>query len=255
MPQAASIAIENNFSKGLLTEVSGLNFPENACTETWNCDFSYVGESSRRRGFDFEDSFVTKNIDRNNKVIRRYLWRNVAGDGSLTLVVVQVGDTLYFYKTNTASVSGGAISSTITLTSVAGAPTTETTECQFFDGNGLLFVIHPYIDPISVSYNTSTDTATATTLTLKIRDFEGATADALAVDNRPTSTLAGLTANHTYNLYNQGWNTTNLTTWDTSQTTMPSNADVMWRFVTSTGDFDAGTGTIAKVIAGNTPEP
>ena len=253
MPLQTAFAVENNFSKGLITEASGLNFPENACTETWNCEFGFTGASTRRLGFEFEDNYSLKTIDRSNKVIKTYLWRNVSGDGSLTLTVLQIGSTLYFYKGNVGPLSGGAVSTTVTLTSVSGAPTPEDIECQFCDGNGFLFVTHPYLDPIRVSYDATTDTATATTLTLKIRDFEGAIADVLAVDTRPTTTLGSMDVNHKYNLYNQGWTTTNLTAWDTAQTTMPSNADVMWRFKNSTDDFDASNAAIARVVGGNTP--
>lgn len=255
MPQAVGVAVENNFKNGLITEAAGLNFPESACTETFNCEFEFDGSVTRRHGVDFEDDYTTKIIDRANNVIRTHLWKNVSGNGDLSVLVTQIGATIYFYKVSSGSLSSGAITSTVTLTPVSGAPATNTVEAQFCDGNGYLFVTHPYTEPMRVSYDTSSDTATATNLTLKIRDFEGATADVLAVDARPTATLAGLTANHKYNLLNQGWTTVNLTAWDTAQTTMPSNADVMWRFKDVNDDFDASNAAIARVTAGNTPAP
>jgi hypothetical protein len=106
-----------------------------------------------------------------------------------------------------------------------------------------------------IAYDADAHTATPTNIILKIRDFEGAVADPYLVDERPTATLAGLNVSHKYNLYNQGWNTTNLTAWDTAQTTMPSNADVMWRFKDSTDNFDATTPSLARITAGNTPAP
>lgn len=255
MARASAVAVENNFSRGLITEATGINFPENACKETYDCVFSIDGSVERRFGFDFEASNSTKTIDRTNSVVVSYLWRNVSGDGNVTLLVVQVGSVVYFYRVGSSSLSSGAVSTTVTLSPVSGAPATNAVEAQFSDGNGLLFITHPYCEPIRVSYNTSTDTATATNITLKIRDFEGSSADPYAVDERPTTTLAGMNVDHKYNLYNQGWNTTNLTAWDTAQTTMPSNADVMWRFKDSSDNFDASSASIARITAGNTPAP
>lgn len=259
MPRSAAVTVENNFKNGLVTEASGLNFPESACTATYNCVFNNDGSVDRRYGFDFESNYSTKNINRANSVVVSYLWKNVAGNGDLSLLVVQVGATLYFYEVTGNSVSTGAISSTVALTDfdASGAPDTSTQECQFSAGNGLLFVTHPYCDPFYVSYNTSTDTATGTVITLKIRDLQGDLADPNAVDTRPTATLAGLNVSHKYNLYNQGWiqgtATTNLTAWDSARTDMPSNADVMWAFKNSSDAFD--TSTIANVIRGNSPAP
>lgn len=255
MPRQSAITVENNFRNGLITEATGLNFPENACTEIYDCELLAEGAVRRRLGFDFEDAYTEKTIDRTNLVVKTYLWKNVAGDGNATLVVVQVGNTIYFYKTSGISLSVGAVSNTVTLTPVAGATSTGLIEAQFSDGNGFLFITHPYCEPMRVSYNTVTEAITKVDLDIKIRDFEGAIADSLGISDRPTSSLAGLTVNHTYNLYNQGWSTTNLTAWDTAQTTMPSNADVSWQFIDASGDFNAGNSSIARVYRGNTPAP
>lgn len=256
MPQALAVVVENNFVNGLITEATGLNFPESAVTETYDCEFDLDGSVYRRPGFDFESTYETKDINRAGVVVNTYLWQNVAGNGSVTVMVMQVGNTLYFYETDgTGIFSTGAQTTTVTLTPVSGAPLVNTIEAQYSDGNGYLIVTHPYCDPLRISYDIEAHTADATSLNLKIRDFEGAIADPNAVDNRPTTTLAGMNVPHKYNLYNQGWNTTNLTAWDTAQTTMPSNADVMWRFKNSTDDFDATASSIARVNSGNTPAP
>lgn len=254
MPQQAAVAVENNFINGVITEATGFNFPEKACTESYDCVFDIDGSVYRREGFDLETNFQTKTIDRASKAIKTYLWQNVAGDGSATVAVVQIGNKLYFYEASgTGIFSSGAQTTTVTLTPVSGAPVTDTIEAQFCDGNGYLIVTHPYIDPIRVSYDLAAHVATANTITIQIRDFEGAVADPYGVDTRPTSTLAGLNTSHYYNLLNQGWNVANLTTWDTAQTTMPSNSDIMWSFKNTADDFDASAATIARIVSGNTP--
>jgi hypothetical protein len=249
-------SIENSFINGLVTEATPLNFPQGAVKETFNCVFNEDGSVSRRFGFDFESNYVTKNINRANSAISTYLWQNVSGNGDLTVVVVQIGATVYFWKTSTTGTySSGAISSSVTLTPVSGATSVETVEAQFADGNGYLFITHPFCEPMRVTYDTGTDTVSATNITVKIRDFEGATADPQGIDERPTSTLAGLNVSHRYNLHNQGWTTTNLTAWDTAQTTMPSNADVMWRFKNGLDNYDFTSSVIDRITAGNTRAP
>lgn len=256
MPQQSSVAVQSSFINGLVSEATALNFPENAVVDTYDCIFDLDGSVYRRTGFDFETNHATKTIDRDNNVIRDYLWQNVGGDGDVTVVVVQVGNTLYFYETNgTGIFSTGAQTTTVTLTPVAGAPTPETVQAQFTDGNGYLLVTHPYCEPMRIDYDVSAHTASVSNITVYIRDFEGAQADPYSVDTRPTSTLAALNDSHEYNLRNQGWTTASLTAWDTAQTTMPSNADVMWSFKTSANVFDFTNTTVSNVVSGNTPAP
>lgn len=256
MPQQSALVAQSSFINGLVTEATALNFPENAVVDALDCVFDIDGSVYRREGFDFEPNYSTKTIDRSNKVIKDYLWQNVAGDGNVTIVVVQIGDTLYFYETEgTGIFSVGAQATTVTLTPVAGAPDVNTVEAQFTDGNGFLIVTHPYCDPIRVSYEIDTHTATDTSITLEIRDFEGDTTDPYAVDERPTSTAAALDAHHKYNLYNQSWNATHLASWDTAQTTMPSNSDVAWRFKDSSDNLDFSTASLARITTGNSPAP
>lgn len=204
MARSAAVAVENSFVKGLITEATGLNFPEQACTETYDCIFNEKGEVSRRLGFDLEDSYSLNTVGTTltDLAIEYFVWENVAGRGDLTFVVIQVGGTLYFFGTS----SSGALSAnqlfTVTLSTyaVSGAPTSSGTECTFASGNGVLFVTHPYLETFYITYDADLLTHTQTQITLKIRDFKGVD-DTLDPDTRPT-TLSTL---HKYNLYNQGW--------------------------------------------------
>jgi len=256
MPQQSFTVVENSFINGLVTEATGLNFPDKAASDTFDCIFDIDGSVYRRNGFDFETNFSTKTIDRDNCAIKEYLWQDVSGDGNVTVVVMQVGPKLYFYETNgTGIFSTGAQTTTVTLTPVSGAPVVDTVECQFTDGNGFLIVTHPYCEPMRISYDTAAHTATATNIIINIRDFAGDPNDPYAVDFRPTTSLGSMNVDHNYNLLNQGWTTANLTAWDTAQTTMPSNADVMWQFEDDTGAFSATTAVINSLVAGNSPAP
>lgn len=256
MPQSPVQVLENNFRNGLITEATGLTFPQNAVTNTYNCEFDFDGSVSRRLGFDLETNFSTKIVNIEDKAITSYLWNNVAGNGDKSVVVIQIGSTLYFYETTDSGIiSLGEQSTTVTLTGVSGAPIVSTVECEFSDGNGLLFVTHPYIEPLKVSYDLDAHTASAEAITIQIRDFEGDTVDPYDVTTRPTTDYTNLNVHHKYNLYNQGWTGAGFTAWDTAQTTMPSNADIMWRFRNTSEDLDFNTGMLARVVAGNTPAP
>jgi hypothetical protein len=108
MARSAATVIENNFIKGLITEATGLNYPENSCVVTWDCEFDFYGRVARRLAFDLEFNRTYQSVAYTGKAINLYHWKNVTGDGSLSLVVVQIGMVLYFYNTaNLTSLSGG----------------------------------------------------------------------------------------------------------------------------------------------------
>ena len=203
MVQSASLM--NNFSGGLKTEFTGLNFPENAATDTQNVVFSIIGEALRREGIDLEVNAVQNSIFVQGKALNTYKWSNVGGDGLTQVLVVQIGNTLYFFNTSNANtvapVSAQLLSSTInvsTFQAIGNTTDTSLVECQFTDGNGYLFVFHPGCDSFYCTYNGGT--VTANLITLQIRDFSGIK-DNLSVGTRPTT----LSAEHNYNLLNQGW--------------------------------------------------
>ncbi len=259
MPRTQNITVQNNFIKGLITEATALTYPENSCQDTDNCEFDRTGIVSRRPRFDFEDNWSEEALSITNRAITTYLWKNVAGEGDLSFLVYQNGNTLHFYRTTGDSpLSGNKHADTIALTAhvPAGITTVASLECQFASGNGLLFVTNPNVESFYVEYDIDTDTLTATEITLRARDFEGDITDALEDDDRPTSTKAALTAAHRYNLLNQGWKDSQLTDWDTNQTTMPSNADVNWYFKDADDKFDfTATSKVDHVAIGNSKAP
>jgi len=164
MPQQLTATVENNFTRGLITDSTGLNFPENAATDTDNCIYTIVGDVTRRLGIDYETNFTTTTIDFTNKAVNQYKWNNVGGDGLTQIVVEQVGSTLYFYRSSSATVasplSANKLASTIDLTLfTVGGTFDPAQECQFADGNGYLFVYHPAIDPVYCTYTAGVITA------------------------------------------------------------------------------------------------
>ena len=203
MARSHGIVVQNKFTKGLISEATAINFPEDACTDTDNCVFDHLGHVERRLGIDIEGGSATTNQVLTGCTIVTYLWKNVGGDGDLYFTVVQIGDTIHFYKVNAStSLSGGKHANTIALSTffATGITSAQTFECQFAQGNGYLFVTNPACDPFYISYTIATNTFAATRINLQQRDFVGLS-DGLASNERPTS----LTDSHRYNLANQGW--------------------------------------------------
>lgn len=209
--------IQNNFTKGLMTEFTGLNFPENAATDADNCEFTLIGDVLRRSGMDYEDNFAMTSII-SNSVVNTYKWNNVGGDGSTQLIVVQVGNFLRFYKASSATIdnplSTWNLPTTVDLTSyITTGGSLIQTECTFADGNGYLFVYSPTTEPVYCSFDPVTNVVTPHVIAVNIRDFSGMP-DGLTVNQRP----AVFSAEHNYNLSNQGW--TAGSSWATNSTTV-----------------------------------
>lgn len=282
MAQQITTSVENNFTKGLITESTGLAFPENAATDTDNCVYTIVGDVLRREGIDFEANRTFTTIDRTGKAMSSYKWNNVGGDGSVQIIVQQIGGTLYFFKssaaTTTSPLSAQRIASTITLSSALPAGSTNNPsilECQYSDGNGLLFVTHPYLEPFFVSYNGTS--VASSVITISIRDFDGIAEPGVPTSQRPNSTSPGLSVQHRYNLLNQGWTdgqygdvltTANIATF--ANTTLinyagaatgtlygffPSNSDVWFSFKDPRGTFNPCLDNLTKNTISSTPAP
>lgn len=205
MPQQVGSSVENNFSKGLITEFTGLNFPENAATDTDNCQYDLVGNVKRRLGFNFEPNYTNLEADRTLHAMSTYVWNNPGGDSTARLLVKQVGHFLYFYNiaaaTTTNPLSNQLLTATVAIDSfvVVGSSYNDTVECEYTDGNGYLFVFHPSCDPFYISY--SAGVLTPGVITVQIRDLIGVDEGGLPVTSRPSI----LTNAHNYNLVNQGW--------------------------------------------------
>lgn len=197
-------SVESNFTKGFVTEFTGLEFPENAATDTDNCVYTLVGDVTRRLGLDFETGYNSVTANRANSAISSFVWNNAGGDGTSRLLVTQVGSILRFFNIGNATTSSGVsaqvLASTVDLNSFKISTLDSSVECEYATGNGYLFVYHSSCQPFFCSFNGTAVTATA--ITVNIRDFNGVLeTGAVSVTDRPTS----LTNPHLYNLINQGW--------------------------------------------------
>jgi len=245
MPRQAVSKVEKNFSRGLITDVTALNFPENASTDTDNCVFDFTGRVTRRLGIDLEDGYVAQTglTAADTDVYTEFLWEAVAGV-QVTFAVIQKGSILYFFDVSTTTTLDD-LHATIDLTDFLPADSSADPAlyvCQYASGRGTLIVTNPVCDPFYILYDPAATTLTATAFEIEVRDFAGLD-DGLEITERPTATVAGLLATnpeHYYNLLNQGWTTTDaLAQWDAARTDMPSNADYVALYRASVTDaFD-----------------
>lgn len=268
MPRNVGISIENAFNKGLITEVTGVNSPENSVTDTLNILYDRRGRAIKRNGFELEPDSSPASIALNNVVYTEYVWKTISNNISRDFVVVQIGSTLRFYQVEVGqSISGGLKSFSVNLltyktpnfanTVVANAPVSYST------GRGYLFIAHPNCDTIYIRYSDTTDTISVTRITVQIRDLEGLS-DSRPVDQRSST----ITNTQKYNLYNQGWYTETVRAngssgivfdlWDEARTDYPSQVDVWW-YYTSAGSvqefFDPRQIPAKTGLYGNTPAP
>lgn len=205
MPRSLGTVLYNNFSKGLITEATGLNFPDNAVTESDNVVFERVGRVTRRLGYDVEaeaEAFY-RGTGTTKGIIKEYLWESVAKNGGFTFLVLQLGSAVVFYEMGTdEALSQGMYQAGISLDlyKVTGAADTNEHPCVFAAGAGYLFITHPSCEPLLVQYDDETQEFTVSKIVIHARDFEGLE-DSLGVDEQPTD----LSTEHAYNLKNQGW--------------------------------------------------
>lgn len=249
MPRQSATVVNNRLIKGLITEATGMAFPPEACTETFDCVFDKTGKITRRPGFALETnlSVLPTDVTRDTSAVSEFVWETVGGDGDLTLVVVQYGNTLRFFK---LSVSGGLSDKEQTFSvnlnnylPAGSAKSPKDKPCQYTYGKGHLFVTHPYTNPIFIEYDAAGPSINVTEIDIEIRDFEGVD-DNLAIDERPTV----ITDAHRYNLYNQGWGALvsdpvpNMVIayeeWDANLADFPSNADIWWVMKDTNNNFD-----------------
>lgn len=278
MPRNVGVSVENNFTKGLITEVTGVNSPENSVVESLDVIYDRRGRAMSRKGFRNEPAAVDVSVAtgvNSGPVRNEFLWETVAGLGSKAFLVAQIGSRLHFFEVSSnAPLSSGFKSFSVNLLAYKISSFSDSDVgsnlASFTTGKGYLFVAHPMCDPVFVKYNNSTDTITTTKINIQIRDLEGVN-DGLRVDQRPTS----LSVAHRYNLLNQGWYARirrgdnnygqALDAWDRGRSDFPSNVDNWWYYTgTTTGGGGNPPGleylSLAAIdsrtgLYGNTPAP
>jgi hypothetical protein len=195
----------NRFVRGLITEASPLNFPEDASVLEDNFVLNRDGTRNRRLGMDYETSYVKQNsayqdTELSGLAINTFSWDNVGEDSTVAFVVIQIGNTLYFHAQEQA-----AISAVVTGSVVIG--TTQSVVFSLTSIDGDLVVATGGQEIYVVSYDGST--FTAETFRLRVRDQWGVEdivdGKDLYEDNNISLRPDAITDEHLYNLRNQSW--------------------------------------------------
>ena len=214
MPQQKfSQTIKAKFNKGLLTEFSELNFPDEASIDELNCSLFKAGNRSKRKGIAFETgSTPTTQTYADGTLFHTTSWTNVGGNANLEYLVVQAGNKLRFYRKGSLPLSDGHVmESDISTTPYIldmtpyeylgglGASASKV-EVASIDGN--LVVVSPQIEPFFISRDSSDGTFSISSISFKIRDF-GAYSDP---DEKLELVLdANVTPQRRYDTENAGW--------------------------------------------------
>lgn len=238
MARSLGTAVENNFTGGLVTEATSLNFPENAVTDTDNCVFDKTGSVYRRPGINYEDSNQFIPINRSDSVVTSYLWRNTGGNGDVTLTVLQNGSSLHFFRNSNGPTSANKLYFVQDLYAyyAGGSFRPEFNECQFSVGNGFLIVTNPACNPFYISYNFENGEFGSFLISVGIRDFAGIEDPGVSVTDRPLD----LSLTRFYNLVNQGWSKSRMDEFRVRVGGWPSYADVWWLLKDANGNFKPG---------------
>ena len=151
MARNAGTFVENQFVQGLITEATGLNFPEKAVIEAWNTRFKKTGEVTRRFGFDAEGGVSGTAGTFTTGVRINYLWKN-PGKTDQTFLVVQGGRYLsFFVNDDSGNFTAGKKIFTVDLVDhkVSGSTASDVRNnpVSMIGAEGRLFVVHAYLEP------------------------------------------------------------------------------------------------------------
>lgn len=234
MATAKTRVERNTFVKGLNTEAGPLTFPENTSKDEINFVLNKDGSRQRRLGIDYEENYQLVSTNKSSaslvaSAFSSYLWKNVSNDSSISITVLQVGDSLYFFDATQETLSSNQIGAPIQIA------VSSTDPFDFATVNGNLVVVGKQLNnPVLVKYNKTTKAFSTETIRIEVRDIWGVE-DGLGVSERP----ATLSDAHKYNLLNQGWDTDKIDALKSSSVGLfPSNADVWIYGKNSNDDFD-----------------
>jgi hypothetical protein len=207
MARNSGSVIQNNLSRGLITEATGLNFPDNAVVHSENVIYDPVGSVRRRLGIDLEgQEAIAESYNSDTGVVNEFIWQSVGKNGGFTFLVVQMGGGVNFFEVSAnenLSADTPPVGLDLTAYKAPGSQDIRWTPCNFAAGSGYLFMTHPMCDPVIVRWNEETEQFEAAAISIRLRDFEGVE-DTAALTENPTT----LSTAHHYNLRNQSWNQT-----------------------------------------------
>lgn len=238
------------FIGGLNTEQSHIQDLPTTTSDELNCSIYPGLIRGRRYGMAIERDGQVLPLTVKNKprVFQGYFWMNVAKTPA-DFIVYQVDNILYFFTASLKPFSNSVNNSLVDLTKyITDISNFYKYPIKFITGGGYLIAVSKYMEPLKISYNFDQGEFDVEIINMQIRDLDGV-ADGLKVDETP----ATLSDYHNYNLLNQGWTTTNINAYNTSQGNYPPN-NFQW-FIGKDSSGNYSTTELLKHYFGNTPAP
>lgn len=238
MPKQEHRVEVNGFIKGLISEASPLNFPDNASFDESNFVLRKDGTRNRRFGLDVEPNGIfvdsmkdeSTGIDNPPPAYRTFVWESVGGDPNKSYLVVSILGFLIFFNYDNGTITN----------------TTPVARLQVMNplARGRLpesfTSIEGYLVTVSNSGIVIIDKDFQIYLRrIKVRDAWGIQ-ESDSFENNPLYRSGAMDANHLYNLRNQSWAAPRRQPEDpydfkdpvdlmfTRINVMPSNSEVVW---------------------------
>lgn len=257
MPQQLNQTIRTKFNKGLLTEFSELNFPDEASVDELNCTLLKAGNRTKRLGLKFEDNHevVAAGEATSGQLFHTETWYNVSGDSSLEYLVVQNGGKIRFFRKGAFPFSSTAVKESnvsptdyvldLTAYNRPGGLGASSSRIDVSSIEGRLVVVSPQIDPIYIERDPDDGTFTVTEINVKIRDYEWQ-GDVNFYYNEKAIPSAG----RRYDTKNAGWPQEWIDYYVNAQNAYPPLTHPYFSGKNSTGDFRVDE--FQKIYAGTT---
>lgn len=202
MPKKSVKADVNSFVRGLITEASPLNFPDNASLDEQNFELNRDGTRNRRLGIALEPAYVdvasntpVENIVANDPVA--FQWKGAGGDEERVLLVTQFDNRLSFFDMQREPISGSGFLTEIVLN---GFPTG--VKYSFATVDGTLVVVAGIDVVCLLTYEEGVFRASYRRI--QVRDVWGVE-ESIASYETDISYRGAIDSYHYYNLLNQSW--------------------------------------------------
>ena len=201
MPKTSTKAEFNAFVKGIISEASPLNFPENASLDEQNFELNRDGTRRRRLGMDMESGGTLRTITHPEYLLQfipdAFKWLDAGTQPENDFLVVQEGNTLHIFKMTVDSMSSDGYITSITLNEL---PIMKEYSLSSVDGR---LVVAAGVAKIGiVSYENGVFKIEYTRL--KTRDLWGIDESDKKYEE-DIQYRGSLDLNHYYNLQNQSW--------------------------------------------------
>lgn len=225
----ASQTIRTTFNKGLITEASELNFPNEASVDELNCSLAKGGNRSKRLGIEYETGYqLSTETYADGTLFGTQTWENVGGDPDLEYLVVQTGNKLRFYQKGIRPLSSGEVPISLANSNpyildlsayaIAGGLGAGASHISATSLNGHLIVVSPQIEAIYISRNSTTGAFTVNQINFKVRDFLWLSDPTERYTTVPTGSV---TEQRIYDTYNAGWTQAALSTYIAAKSAYP----------------------------------